>query len=107
MDDPGPGEWVVLSYVFELFTGYLALVAASTQPVSPRLLRMLKYRFQHFVVASDAVVLVVPTHLPAQFFTLFLQWHVSISITPLPYRLHRSPHTFARRHPLDHPVPPA
>ena len=62
----------------------VALAAPMTQPIVPRVVNMLHHHFQHLVIASDAIVLVVTTQLQAERFVLLQQVVVPMVPAPLP-----------------------
>ena len=104
MVDPGFGKRKQAAESLEFVPWYGALVAASAQPVPPRLLYVLHHYLQHLVVAPNAVVLIVATQFLAQHLILLRQLPVPVIPTPLPQGLHRTTKPLPRRLPLDHPV---
>jgi hypothetical protein len=60
--DPGFGErQVLLEGGDKLLPAYVALVAASAQPIAPSPLGVLADHFEHLAIATDTIVLVIAT----------------------------------------------
>ena len=79
---------------------------APAQPIPPRALDAPLERFQLPVVATDPVVLVVPTELLAQHPVLCPKRVVPMRAAPMPHRPHRALQPLLGCTPLNHPVSP-
>jgi hypothetical protein len=103
--DPGFGERkFLLEGSDKLLPAYVALVAASAQPVAPSPLGMLEDHFEHFEIATDTLVLVVATQFRTERPILLLQWRMAVVTTPCPNRLHKPAQSFPDRFALEDPV---
>src|SRR4029434_11052484 len=103
--DPGFGERkFLLEGSDKLLPAYVALVAASAQPVAPSPLGMLEDHVEHCEIATDTIVVVVATPFRTERPILLLPWRMAVGRTPCPKRLHNPAQSFPDRFALEDPV---
>ena len=104
MDYPGFRKWKASSNFLELLPADPAFVAAAAKPKSPSFLRVFKYDFKGFIIASYSVILVVPTQLRTQRPILLLDRLMTILATPLPQPFYKPKQALPSCFLLYHPV---
>src|SRR5688500_7745745 len=105
MNDPGVWKRQFLPKgTLKLLPVYVALVAASAQPVLPSSLSILEDHFEHLEIATDTRVLVIATQFRAQGSILLLEWRMAVVTTPCPAPFYKPAQAFPDCLPLDDPV---
>jgi hypothetical protein len=105
MDDPGVWKRQFLPKgTLKLLPVYVALVAASAQPVLPSSPSMLADHFEPLEIATDTIVLVRAAPFRAQDPILLLEWCMAVLTTPCPDPFPQPAQAFPDCLPLDDPV---
>jgi hypothetical protein len=88
----------------QLLPAYVARVAASAQPVAPRLLGLRADHFEHLKIATDTLVLVIATQFQPYRLILLVHWRMAVVTTPWPERSPTPAPPLPARLALDDPV---